>query len=115
MPADHRRNPRRDRIEIQRYTVMEHVEALPVQLHQLRLGKPPTAPTPIDIPPNRRHRSNLPKLVEDERIADVPRMQNVLGAAQRVHRLRPKQPMRVRDNADQHAYNPILSRVRGSR
>ena len=115
MPAAHRRNPCRNRIEIQRHPVMQHIDRLPAQFHQLRLRKPPKAPAPIDIPPNRRHRSNLPKLVEDGRIADIARMQNVLDASHRRNCLRPKQPMGIRDDADQHRYSPILSRVRGSR
>jgi hypothetical protein len=39
-------------------------------------------------------------LIEDFRIADIPSMNDVLRAAQRLDGFRPKQAMRVGDDAD---------------
>ena len=115
VPADHRPDPGRNRIEIQRHPVVKHVDRLPAQLHQLRLRKPPASPAPIYIAPNRRHRSDMRQPVQNLRLAHVSRMENVLDILQRRHRLRPKQPMRIRDHAHTHGYSPTSIRVRGSR
>jgi len=115
VPEDDRPDPSRNRIQVQRHPVVQHIDRLPAQLHQLRLRKPPAAPAPIHVAPNRRHRSDMPQPVQDLRVPNIARVENVLHILQRRHCLRPKQPMRIRDDARPHRYSPIVIRVRGSR
>jgi len=95
VPEDHRRDPYRNRVEIERHPVMQHIDRLSAQLHQLRLREPSAASTPVHVASNRRHRRGIPKSVKDIRLAHISCMQDMLDPAQRRDRLRSEQTMRI--------------------
>ena len=115
VPAHNHRDPGRHGIEIQLIPVVEDVNMPARQFDHLRRRKPPAPPFTNHIPPDRRHRSNLPKPVENRRITHVSCVKNVPNPAQLRDRLRSEQAVRIRDNTDQQRQIPIVSRVRGSR
>ena len=115
VPAHHHRNSLRNRIEIQFRPVVQHIDPLAAQFQPLRRRKPSAVPALVDIPPHRRHWSDLPEPLENLRLAHISRMQDVLDAPQRPCRFLPEQPVCVRDDPHQRGYSPTSIRVRGSR
>src|SRR4029077_4123848 len=73
-----------------------------------RIVRSPSRPTaPIYIPAHHSYRRDRPQLRQHLWRTHIPRMQDLRNSAQGLHRLRPQQPMRVRNNAHHsHTKNP---------
>lgn len=102
MPADHNLYPRSQRIEIQRMYIMQHINAAPAKLNQLNRRQPRASATAVNVPANRRHRSNTAQLFKNRRIPHVPGMQNMFNPAESRNSFGPQQPMRIGNDPNPH-------------
>ena len=69
--------------------------------HSFRQGPRPIRR--VYVSPNRRNRGNLAQRIEHIRAAHVTGMNNVVRSRQRLQGLIPHEPMRVRDQSQNHA------------
>src|SRR5580698_430935 len=97
---------------------MQEIESESPEVDHLRCRQLRTSPGPVDIAANGSQWSDRAQFIEDRRIADIARMQNMVDAGQRGDRLRSKQAMRVGDDPNPHrlrARSTVLYEGRGSR
>ncbi len=117
--ADNRRKPRSGGIEIQRIAVMQHVEGVTVERNHFRSGQVGASPECIDVAAYGRDRGQFPKRIQNQWVADVAGVENMVDAAQGFDRFGAQQTVGIGNHADQRAgrrgHKPINSRVRGSR
>ena len=108
MAGDHGRESRCFRLEIQLRQIMQHVDGNPAEFNHVSLRQLARPRALIDIATHRDHGRNRSKLFEDFRRADIAGMNDVFGSVQSCNRLRPQQPVRVRDDADQDGRHRIF-------
>src|ERR1017187_319108 len=121
VPTHHHRDPRGLRTKVKVGDRMHQVEIAPAQLHHIAGRQRPAHAAHVHIAAYRRQRSDPAQFVQNQRVAHVSRVQNMVHADQRLNRLRPQQPMRVGDDSDGQGlprafhHSPVVSRMRGSR
>jgi len=90
------------RIQMNRLHVMQHVEVLAFEKHDLGFRKLATFACPIDVAANCRNWRDMLERFDDFKVADIPEMQNVFDSAKRGYDLRTQQAMCIADNANLH-------------
>lgn len=89
-------------MEIERFHVVDDVDHNSGQLGDLSLMERLCPRLGINVATDRGHRSDFFQSGNDLRGADVTRVDDVLGALERDKSFRTKQPMSIRDDADNH-------------
>src|ERR1700679_2599369 len=74
---------------------MQQIDGNSLNFQNLRFSQARALAIEVDIPPHRRHRSNLFELPQNLRVSYVANMQNPLHAIERRRYLWRQQPMRV--------------------
>lgn len=114
VPIDDGRESSSLRFQIERSQIVQNVDRNPTDFHHFGLGQTPRPGRLVDVPANRRERCDRRQLLENLRRAHIASMNDAVAPAQRLNRLRPKQSMRVGDNADDDALPqfliPLMSR-----
>jgi len=89
------------RFEIELRKIVQHVNRDPSDLDYFRLRQLARPCCLVDVSANRGHGRDECKLVENFRIADIARVNDVLRSAQCFERFRPQQAVGVGDDADE--------------
>ena len=82
VPADHSRKPCCHWIQIKRMPVVQHIEGVPMQRNDFCSRQVGAGTAHIDIAANSGHRGQAAQRIQNGRIADIARMQDVLHTAQ---------------------------------
>src|SRR5690606_16769256 len=98
MAGDDRIETGGGRVEVERVDVMDDIEEAAFDLEDRGIGKR-VGPL-VDIAANGRKRRQRLEAAKHLRFADVPRVHDRIAAGQGGRGLRPEQPVRVRDDAD---------------
>ena len=105
---DHNSESGSFRFQIELRQIVQHINGNAAELDNLSFRQLPCPRPSIDIAANRRHGRNRRELLKNLRRANVSCVNDVLGPAQRLQRLRTKQPVRVGDDADQNGRSQSL-------
>jgi hypothetical protein len=98
------------RIDLQGVQVMQNVEQTSRELHELGFGKTGGPCARVHVPPDRRDRGNPLQRGNDPGIADVAAVNDVIDMSQHAKSLRPKQAVRIRDDADGEGHRSVRSK-----
>ena len=96
-------------IKIEFIQIVDEIEVLSGELDKIGCRQLRRASCAIDVAANRCDRRELAKSIENGRIADVTRVENMIAAAQRIQSFRPQQTVCVGDHADAHRSSAYLS------
>ena len=108
--GNHNLESRSLRLQIQRSEIVKHIYGDTGEFHHLSLRKLQRPRPLVNISAHGCNWRDLPKLLQNLRLAHIPRMNDVLRPPQRGHSFRSQQAVRIRDNADQN--KSLLRRVR---
>ena len=98
------------RLQIKLRQIVEHVDTEAADLDHLGLMQPARPRAFVDVPANRCDGRNLRQFVENLRSTDIAGVNDVLRNAQRLERLRTKQPVGIGDDADENDISKLFWR-----
>jgi len=99
---DYCRYTGRGRADVQVFDCVDQVEELSTQFHHLCRGQVCTGALLVDIAANGGYRREAPQGCEDVDVSHITGVENVLRPSERRDGSLAEQPMRVRDDANQH-------------
>ncbi len=100
MPSDNDPKPCGGGVDRKLREVMQHIEDRVVDVENIVLRNLLGPCAAIIVTANGRHRRDCGQLIDNLRIADIPRMNDEVAATQVAYGCRSKQAMRVSDEAD---------------
>ena len=89
-------------LQIELINVVQHKNGNALEFHDIGLRKFAGPGAVIDIAADSSHRGSLGEPVQNRRIANITRMNNMVRSLERLDGFSPKQSMCVRDDADEH-------------
>src|SRR5258705_12169075 len=87
-------------IDLQRLEVVEHEDGSAREPHEFGVSVFPRPITGVHISSDRGDRRNLAKRADDVGMPNISAVNDLIGAGQTALRLRPQQPVRVRNDPD---------------